>query len=198
MNLNLSNKYILALTFFLLGGLVFLGINTLINKNHQKQNNKVVDQEISSVHNQKFLDNFFNRDFFDKSRDPFAEMHRMRKEMMDLFNADNDFGGAFDNWYQDKFGGGDIGDIKQREDDQYIYYDIAIPGLTPTEVKVEVDDRNVSISGKFERKSNTKDSNSYMSSNFQRIFPLPSGVSSRDYKMEQEENKIIIKFTKVK
>jgi len=175
-----------------------LGANSFLIKlqeNHTTNDERLTE---NSIHKNRFLDNFFNRDFFEKSRDPFEEMRRMRKEMNDLFKEEEDFGGSFNHWYQDKFGGGDLSDLKQREDDQFVYYDISIQGNKPKELKIDVKDEMISISGKFEEQTSTNESNSFVSSNFQRTFPAPNGVNSKNYTIEQEENKIILKFPKAK
>lgn len=178
------NKIFLSILFFVLGGLSVLGFT-----HYQKSRAPISSQQGDS---DQFFDQFFNSDFFDKSKDPFAEMQRMQNEMEKQFDNKN----PFDNWYQKRFGGGDLGEIKQREDNKFVYYDIDIHGQTPKDVKVNVADGQVDISGSTERKKEDKNNSSYYSSSFQRSFPVPSGVDAENFKMEQDGNKIVIKFPK--
>ena len=198
MKINFSNKYVVAVISFMLGGLVFWGANSFWFKrqSNQRENGEVITE--NGIHQNRFLDNFFNKNFFDKSRDPFEEMRRMRKEMNDLFRKEDNFGDSFNHWYQDKFGGGDLTDLKQREDEQYVYYDISIQGNKPDELKIDVKDEMISISGKFEKQKSTDESDSFVSSNFQRTFPIPRGVDYKSFTTEKEEDKIILRFSKIK
>ena len=136
------------------------------------------------------FDQFFNDDFFDRSSDPFKEMRRMREGMLKQFNYDEG-GGLFDSWYQKRFGGGNAGDITQREDDHYIYYDVSVEGLKPEKVNLKVENGQLSISGQVEKKSDEGGSSSFYSSSFHRSFPVPLSVDSGKIQIEQKE-KILI------
>lgn len=138
----------------------------------------------------------FNDDFFDRSGDPFKEIRRMREGMLKQFNQDEG-GGLFDSWYQKRFGGGRAGDITQREDDHYIYYDVSVQGLKPEKVNVKVENGQLSIYGQVEKKSDEAGSSSYFSSSFHRSFPVPPNVESAKLQIEQKENMLIVKLPKL-
>jgi HSP20 family molecular chaperone IbpA len=142
------------------------------------------------------FDRFFNDDFFGRSRDPFEEMRRMREGMLKQFNQEEG-GGLFDSWYRKKFGGGNAGDVSQREDDHYLYYDISVEGLKPEKVKVKVENGQLSISGQVEKKSEEAGSGSYFVSSFHRSFPVPPDVESSKVQIDQEKDKLVVKFPKV-
>ena len=146
---------------------------------------------------EKFYDQFFNDDFFGRSKDPFAEMQRMQKQMLSQF-GDQNLEGPFNNWYQKRFGGGHVGDFSQREDDDFIYYDIDTDKKKPEELKVDVKNGQVTVSGKFEEKSDSANSNSFYSSSFTRSFPAPQNTDAEKFKIEQADGKVIIKFPKKK
>jgi HSP20 family molecular chaperone IbpA len=110
------------------------------------------------------FDRFFNDDFFDRSGDPLKQMRRMREGMLRQF--------------QQEAGVEKVADIRQREDNNYLYYDIAVEGLKPEKVKVKVQNGQLSISGQAEKKSDEGDTSSYLVSSFHRSFPVPPNVGA--------------------
>jgi HSP20 family molecular chaperone IbpA len=144
----------------------------------------------------QLLDHFFNDDFFGKSEDPFSQMRKMREQMMKQFNPPEKGAAPFDSWYQKKFGGGDVADISQREDDKFVYYDISVKGLNKEDLKVKVANGQINISGKTETKNENGNTGTYMSSMFQRSFPVPPNVDSNKVQMENEKDKLTVKFPK--
>ncbi|MGZ3774066.1 MAG: Hsp20/alpha crystallin family protein [Pseudobdellovibrionaceae bacterium] len=107
----------------------------------------------------------------------------------------------FPDFFNDDFFGSSrdlVEEIKQRKDDNFLYYEIDLHGQSPKEVKVEVKNGQIFISGQIESKEDKDGSSSYYSSSFQRSFPVPSDVDSDNFKTEQDDKKIIIKFPKLK
>jgi HSP20 family molecular chaperone IbpA len=149
------------------------------------------------------LDSFFNDDFFNSSNSPFEEMRKMQERMMKQFGTSEDLkGGIFDSWFKKKFGGGDPGDIHMREDDDYVYYDVAVKNLVNSKLDIRVQDGQITISGTIEKRSSNEDdkksSSQFYSSTFHRSFPVPYGVDDTKAEMEQKGEKIIIKLPKIK
>lgn len=155
--------------------------------------NTHTEAQIGHSFNSSFFDNLFNDDFFGKSKNPFAEMQRIQKQMLREFNRPDTFQSSFDNWYKNKFGGGNVYELTQREDDKFIYYEIELEGLHPQKVDVDVKEGQVFISGSAE--ATTKDS--FLESTFQRSFPVPPNVDANKLNMEQLNDKIIVKFPKL-
>jgi HSP20 family molecular chaperone IbpA len=149
---------------------------------------------------ESFYDQLFNADFFNRSKDPFAEMDRMHKQLMKDFNSGGLSEDFFGSWYKKKFGGGEAAEIKQREDKDYVYYDISIAGIDPRNLHVNVDDRQVNISGTEEKKTENKTDNnseeSYFSTKFERSFPAPQGTDPSKVEIQHEKDKVILKFPK--
>jgi HSP20 family molecular chaperone IbpA len=144
------------------------------------------------------FDQFYNDDFFGRSHDPFEEMRRMRERMLKDFERPDEGTGLFDSWYKKKFGGGDVGEITKREDDQFVYYDIAIKGLDQNKLNVKVENGQIEISGQIEKKSQDENAGSFFSSSFHRSFPTPPDVDPNKVQMEQEKDKLVVKFPKMK
>lgn len=190
-----ANKFALAVLCFVLGGFSVWGVNRYIE--HKKEPDRVFVFPLKQGAD-RFFNDFFNNEFFDRSRDPFEEMRRMQEQMLKQFGEQDEFRGSFRNWFQKRFGGGDVGDIKQREDDKFVYYDIELRDETPKELKVEVNDGQVEISGQIETKQDEQGSKNYISRTFHRSFPVPANVDSESFKLTQEAKKIIIKFSKRK
>jgi HSP20 family protein len=164
-------------------------------------NDKLSNQEGSM---DKTFDSFFNDDFFRSSKSPFEEMRRMQESMMrqfDQFDSDPG-GGMFGSWFKKRFGGGEPGDIQTREDDDFIYYDVVIKDLSNKKLDIKVESGQIMISGTIEKRSDDKgkqgNSSQFYSSTFHRSFPIPYGVDGDRVQMEQEDEKIIIKFPKIK
>jgi HSP20 family molecular chaperone IbpA len=155
-----QNKIVVGIVSFILGMGALYGAQRIWAHSSTVAYNKSPD--INS-----FYDNFFNEDFFDKSRDPISQMKVS------------------------------VGDIKLREDEKNIYYDISIAGIDPKNVDVKVENNEVYVTGKVERKSDTKDEDSYFSSSFHREFPVPANTDSRKVEIENEKNKVTLKFPKV-
>ena len=150
------------------------------------------------------LDSFFNDDFFESSKSPFEEMRKMQERMMKQFESTDDDpgGGVFNSWFKKKFGGGEPGDIQRREDDDFVYYDVAIKNLVNSKLDIRVQDGQITISGTIEKKTSNEDdkesSSQFYSSTFHRSFPVPYGVDDTKAQMEQKGEKIVIKLPKIK
>ena len=144
------------------------------------------------------FDQMFDDDFFGHSRDPFEEMRRMQDRMLKQFGGPSGMESSpFDSWYQRKFGGS-AGEVQRREDDENVYYEIALKGLKKGKVDVKVENGQIAISGEMENKSDGEEGGSYVSSTFHRSFPVPPDVDGNKAQMEQKDGKIIIKFPKLK
>lgn len=90
----------------------------------------------------------------------------------------------------------DLGEIETREDDQYLYYEIDLKGKTPKEMRVSVENGQMTISGQMESNSQEKSSSLVMSMSFHRSFPIPPDVDADKYSMEQVGEKLVIKLPK--
>lgn len=184
----IKSKPVIAIFFFIIG--------VAITSAYWKQKpfrNMHTEAQFGPSFNSSFFDGLFNDDFFGKSKNPFAEMQRMQRQMLKEFNEPDVFQNSFNNWYKNKFGGGNIYELTQREDENFIYYEIQLEGLHPQKVDVDVKDGQVFISGSAE--ATTKDS--LVESTFQRSFPVPPNVDANKLTMEQQESKMIIKFPKL-
>lgn len=185
----LSSRLFLALFSFALG----VGSLVLYQKYFRPK-----PEPLSSLKNiDPLFDQFYNDSFFSRSLDPFESMRQMRKHMEKQFESPPEGGALFDSWFEKKFGGGTAEEIIEREDENYIYYDVKISGLNEEKLNVSVSNGQISISGEKEEKSTDK-SNSYFRSSFHRSFPLPPNVDSINFQMEREKDKVIIKFPKIK
>lgn len=188
-----SKKYLIYILCFVLGASVmFVAQRYIFKPTYPLQTSFASIKPMDP-----FFDRFFNDDFFGRSRDPFEEMRRMREGMIKQFEQDEG-GGLFDSWYKKKFGGGNAGDITRREDDHFVYYDIAVDGLRQEKVNVKVENGQLTISGQVEKKSEEGNSGSYFKSSFQRSFPVPSNVDSGKFQLEQGKEKLVVKFPKIR
>jgi HSP20 family molecular chaperone IbpA len=185
----LSNRTLIAVLFFLFGLGVY-GIGSKLLR-HPSETGAAVTT------NENFYDKFFNDDFFDKSTDPFQEMERMQKEFLGNSFKPKTENNLFSNWYKKKFGTGEPGDIKRTEDNKYVYYEIAAPGIDPKNLDVKIENNMVEVAGKVETKSEQNNEQSYYSSNFERFFPVPPNTDANKAEIENKDKKIILKFPKM-
>jgi HSP20 family protein len=152
----------------------------------------------------KLFDDFFNDDFFNNQMNPFEEMERMRKEMQEHFkDFDNSFPQEFNNWFTDRFGGGNTTDIEVREDDKFVYYEIEVDGFNKEGLKIDIENNTVTLSGEIEVVNETTREDGGISrskslSKFHRSFPAPKGVDTYKAKIEIKDKKVVIKFPKDK
>lgn len=183
-----KSKPVIAIFFFIIGVAIASAYwkQKPITSTHS-------EAQIGPSFNSSFFDGLFNEDFFGKSKNPFAEMQRIQTQMLKEFNKPDSFQNSFNNWYKNKFGGGSVYELKQREDDKFIYYEIELEGLIPQKVAVDVKDAQVFISGS----AKTTIEDGYLESAFQRSFPAPPNVDVNKLTMEQADGKIIIKFPKL-
>lgn len=128
------------------------------------------------------IDQMMNQD------DPFAQMQKMQEQMMNQFGQGNHF----------QIQTNDLGEMKQREDADNIYLDIELNQLKPKTMNVEIVDGQIVIQGQLESKNEEGSSSTYFSSSFHRSFPIPDGVDAQKFKMNQENDKIVIQFPKTK
>lgn len=123
-------------------------------------------------------------DFFGMP-DPFEQMRRMQNQMQNI-----------------QFHGAAISDIAEREDDQYVYYDITVPDLNATSINTKISDGYLTITGTIEKKSSDDEENSGMQSvfhsTFNRTVPLPENVDEDKMEMVPEKDKVVLKFPKIK
>jgi HSP20 family molecular chaperone IbpA len=182
----LKSKVMIGFVCFALG----IGAVLLTQKFSEKHEMKIAN--IDSNHSIQF----YNDDFFGKSNDPFEQMRKMRKQMLDQFDKPDEGGKIFDSWFGKRFGGGSVGEIKKREDKDFIYYDVAIKGLNKENLKVNVTNGQVAISGQAEQKSEENGSKSFSSSSFHRSFPVPPDADSSKVQMDQSMDLLTLKFPK--
>lgn len=176
-----ANKKFIAFLFFILGALTFWRIeHSFVGK---------FVYSLSSPHHSMFkmdlLNPFKDHKTEIESDDPFLQM---QKEMFKHFSqgGSNFFG---DNSLLDQ-------EITSSEDDNFFYYEIDLHGQQAKKLEVEVKNGQLTISGELENKKDNGNSSYLSTSQFNRSFPVPEGVDEQNYKLEQKDDKIIVKFPK--
>jgi HSP20 family molecular chaperone IbpA len=141
------------------------------------------------------MDSFFDEAF---SGDPLEQMRKMHERIMKEFDQSAQGGGIFDSWSRGRFGGGDTGEVKRREDKNFVYYDIAIKDVDKDKLKVKVEDGQINISGQKEEKSDSSNGmGSYFASSFHRSLPVPPEADSARVQIEQAGDTLTLKFPRV-
>lgn len=156
---------------------------------------------------QEFFDSLFDEKFFSRDYDPFKEIEDFRKRMIKLFlnqRYADIFNNSFSQWFDNKiFSHDGISDgisLRTKEDDDT--YTIEIENTLDSNTNLSIDIKQDHIKISYEKKSitekdshNTKlSSSSYVRS--VKYFSLPHYIRGKDYDIEREKNKIIIKFSK--
>ncbi len=95
-----------------------------------------------------------------------------------------------------------VGEIKRREDEKFIYFDLAINGLKDTKLEVKVRDGILEISGNIEQEKTEQGPHSqFKSKSVERIsrkIPVPENVDVDKMEIETKKDHIIIKFPKTR
>jgi HSP20 family molecular chaperone IbpA len=118
----------------------------------------------------------------------------------DIFRSLDSFHKKFEENFS-SFESPGIGQISQREDENYVYFDVQVDDLKSTSIETQVEDGQLLLSGTVEKKSGDDGdeaafSSSYKST-FQRSLPVPEGVDAMKMQVTNEKNKVIIKFPKL-
>lgn len=188
--LGVKKKVLLALIFIL--GAVAGVIGTVIVTNQKSE--KVSRSEPM----RDFYDNVFDDDFFKGRLSSFKQMEKMQREMDRLLQQsmrDVPSESFFNDWYKDRFGGS-LSEIQQEEDNKYVYYKISLDGLDTENVKIDVQDGMVNITGSMNKVEETENGRTSLNQAFQRSFPVPPDVDSAKVEFSTESGQIVIKFPK--
>lgn len=84
--------------------------------------------------------------------------------------------------------------IKTREDEQFVYMELDLDSFDKKSLSAKVENGNVIIEGNQKSDEN----GSSMSSHFYQSFPAPAGTDTAKVDMNYENNKLILKFPKIK
>ena len=218
------SKIFIATLFLLIGIIGTILAQNLINqtsgqsKKERVQNQQIKilqawSQEVSKWMNDfhrkemerssRFFEDFYSNPFRQPS-DPFVEMEKIHQKMRKNFaNYDKLFGDNFyigkpDN-YNPLF---NQTSVSQREDEDFLYYQLNFSGFNKDEIITTVKDNHLSFSGKKEQKEqedkNSAKSESNLTSNFYYSFFVPKYVDTENPEIKKEEEKIIVKFPKIK
>jgi len=155
--------------------------------------------------NWSLYDRFFNDDFFSKQRNPFHEMERMQKQLEEMMgmSSEQNFSNFWQDWFDDRFGSSstDI-DINTNEKKNLYEITITIPNLKDNNLKINIDENNISVEGDFSQTVEKKDKNGNIISSHElrqslsRKFPVPSDAETSTAKVENQKDQIIIKLPK--
>jgi HSP20 family molecular chaperone IbpA len=150
----------------------------------------------------KSFDKLLDGNFFGQ-HGTFENMKQFRKDMEKHFGdvqGDHSFSTApFDTWFSHRFGGGTLEDIQQREDSQFVYFDVKVNDLKSTSITTNVSGGYVTISGQIEKKSQDKDgaSENVYQSLFRRVLPLPANVDASKMETTTQGDTVTLKFPKL-
>lgn len=84
--------------------------------------------------------------------------------------------------------------ISTREDDDNVYMDIDLESFDKNSLSARVEGETVVIEGN----QKSEEGGSSMSSHFYQSFPVPGGTDAAKVDMSHENNKLILKFPKIK
>lgn len=118
------------------------------------------------------------------SDDIFANMREMQKRMFDNMAS---FSGPVG-----------IDDIKSHEDADFVYYELVVPDLKSTNLETNVEDGYLSIFGTVQKSNDEDEVQGFLKSKFYRKFPLPRDVDYTKMQISNENNKVVLKFPKLK
>lgn len=132
-------------------------------------------------------------------RDEMQErMDQFRRDWNDKFGESEEIEGIFEKFFKNGVPG-NTPELKQSEDANTVTYEITIRGLAEEKVSVNVSNGMIRISGKTEVSQRDARSGVFNQSvsSFERSFPVPENVDEQSLQIQQEKNKLILRFTKV-
>ena len=174
-----KNLILAGATGFLLGAILMYGLSKTILRTHFASDPKLPTHGIES------------------SNDPFEEMRRMQERMLE--DTPEELQNPFDSFFGSQFGGGSRSlKFEQRDDENFLYYDITVPGLKNEKLNVGVENGMVTVSGVMEQKIEGPENQSISTTSFQRSLPLPPDVDGDKVEADINGDKLILKFPKKK
>jgi HSP20 family protein len=183
----LSSKLFQVLSAFIIGGVSTYFVTNYIQLKKQVSGANTVNKSMTKV----------------SAKDPFRAMddihNKMMKQMDNAFSSSMFGNSFFDSNSFDYFDHSEV-QIEESEDDKFKYITIHADGIDKEAMQINISDGMISISGQIKKIEENKGSNSFSSSSyvssFNKSFNVPYGVNSDNVKIENGENKIIIKFPK--
>jgi HSP20 family molecular chaperone IbpA len=136
-----------------------------------------------------------------KRIDPFVRMEEISKRFDDLIEKSFIKGHipSSNSWPQEQLTGSTF-DIKQSEDNKYLYYEISLKGIAKDNVKVEVVDDSLRIYGQVNKTDDYQNENgagrSFVGQIFQKSLSLPLGIDSSKVLVESKHSSIVVKLPK--
>lgn len=147
----------------------------------------------------KFLDDFYLDSFV-----PFSNMGDVNKRIREKFSN-------FDQLFNNHFDGYRVSNhsplssrayISQKEDDEFIYYQLNFRGFSKDGISVKIEDGLITFFSKRIEDSTSEDNNfksrSKIESNFFYSFLVPKNIDLYNPEIIRERGKIIVKFKKNK
>lgn len=194
-------KYTLPTLLFILGLVLGIGGNKYLSRHENTSQRQLMEEEPTGMNT--FYDEFFNDDFFRENHFPFKMMEKMKKDMNKLLQKHNEefsSNKVFDDWYGNKFGG-KVGEVKQEEDKEFIYYKVHLPNVNQENVKVEVYDGMVNISAQSEEVKKEEDGGHLAQSSLvqrvERRLPVPPNASEERVEFKFVGDDLVIQFPKL-
>lgn len=186
--------------FFMLN-LIFL-LNIFVKaQNNQQIIEDGESKKIEDRINSDFFDEMFDDKFFSKDYDPFQEIMNFYKRMMKILDEHQKkiFSDSFKNWSYNRIGYGEL-KVNQKEDGKYYIVEIITDNLENKNLSIEIKNDYIKISSEYKNISEKKSEKNYQSSsqyfNMIRYISLPVEYRGKEYKIENEKDKIIIRFIK--
>lgn len=197
----------LPLFLFIIGIVLGIGGTNFYDKHGTESDNFQLMENVSRSffvsEMDDFYNNFFDDEFFRHHKLPFKQIEKMKTEMSKLLKeSQNAFPSdiIFDDWYKSRFGG-KVGDIEQSEDKDFIYFKVHLPGIDKENVKVEVREGTINISGKSERvekkEGNEIIAKSFSRETFERRFPIPPNANGNKFDFKFDDDYLLIHFLKM-
>ena len=178
-----NNKFFTAVFSFALGaGVMFF----FLNKNPQVKNS------LSPIN----LLNSLTSDKDDPDTDvvnPFAEIQKMQKELMEDFKEANGAGSSFETLQQKSIGAtSHLYEITSSEDEKNFQYSIKLNSAKKEDLNISIENGQMTIKAVVEQKANHSQNNSTVISSF----PLPETVDADKMEITNVNDSIIVKFPK--
>lgn len=114
--------------------------------------------------------------------DPFEQMQTLQEQLFSDFAVPAQWGEGTG--------------LNIREDQNFIYYEIAVPNMSEKNLQVLLKDGQLTVHGETKKSKESHGQNSFFSSVFRRSYPLPENADPNKAKIDYSKDKVTVKFPK--
>ena len=153
------------------------------------------------------LDNYFDKDFFQKQPEPFVAMEKFHQDLEKMMDESfkNPFRHSWDSWITERFSGlDDTIDMTSKETKDSYIITFTMPDAKSNKLDINIDENGISLQGEVSKAVEKKDAKgniiarNEMRQSLSQQFPLPPDADYKTAEIKNHDNKMVITIQKIK